>query len=127
MGYVTPGQIAQAKEWDLLTYLQRFDPQELVHFGGNTYCTRTHDSLKISNGKWHWFSRKIGGKTALDYLIKVQGFSFTEAVEALAGPNFSPTSGGPCHAEGAGTPEAGPSPIQPVRYPCCQLSSWAGH
>ena len=90
MGYVTPEQIAQAKEWDLLTYLQRFDPQELVHFGGNTYCTRTHDSLKISNGKWHWFSRKIGGKTALDYLIKVQGFSFTEAVEALAGPNFSP-------------------------------------
>ena len=46
--------------------------------------------MKISNGKWHWFSRKIGGKTALDYLIKVQGFSFTEAVEALAGPNFSP-------------------------------------
>ena len=40
--------------------------------------------MKISNGKWNWFSRKIGGKTALDYLIKVQGFSFTQAVEALA-------------------------------------------
>ena len=26
MGYVTPEQIAQAKEWDLLTYLQRYDP-----------------------------------------------------------------------------------------------------
>ncbi len=83
MGYVTPEQIAQAKEWDLLTYLQRYDPHQLVHVGGSTYCTREHDSLKISNGKWNWFSRKIGGKTALDYLIKVQGFSFTEAVEAL--------------------------------------------
>ena len=90
MGYVTPEQIAQAKEWDLLTYLQRYDPHQLVHVGGSTYCTREHDSLKISNGKWNWFSRKIGGKTALDYLIKVQGFSFTEAVEALTGPNFSP-------------------------------------
>ena len=124
MGYVTPEQIAQAKEWDLLTYLQRYDPHQLVHVGGSTYCTREHDSLKISNGKWNWFSRKIGGKTALDYLIKVQGFSFTEAVEALTGPNFSGTSS---QAEGAGTPEAGPSPIQPVCNPCCQLSSWAGH
>ena len=90
MGYVTPEQITQAKELDLLTYLQRYDPHELVHVSGNTYCTREHDSLKISNGKWNWFSRGIGGKTALDYLIKVQGFSFTQAVEALAGQNFSP-------------------------------------
>ena len=85
MGYVTPEQITQAKELDLLTYLQRFDPHALVHVSGNTYCTREHDSLKISNGKWNWFSRGIGGKTALDYLIKVQGFSFTQAVEALVG------------------------------------------
>lgn len=90
MGYVTPEQITQAKEIDLLTYLQRYDPNQLVHVGGSTYCTREHDSLKISNGKWNWFSRGVGGKTALDYLIKVQGFSFTQAVEALVGQNFSP-------------------------------------
>ena len=85
MGYVTPEQIAQAKELDLLTYLQRYAPHELVRIGGSTYCTREHDSLKISNGKWNWFSREIGGKTALDYLIKVQGFSFPQAVETLVG------------------------------------------
>ena len=90
MGYVTPEQIAQAKEIDLLTYLRDCDPYALVHVGGNTYCTREHDSLKISNGKWNWFSRGIGGRTALDYLIKVQGFSFTQAVEALAGQSLSP-------------------------------------
>ena len=90
MGYVTPEQIAKAKELDLLTYLQQYDPHQLVRVGGSTYCTREHDSLKISNGKWNWFSRGIGGKTALDYLIKVQGFSFTQAVEALVGKNFSP-------------------------------------
>lgn len=90
MGYVTPEQISKAKEIDLLTYLRSCDPHELVHVSGNTYCTREHDSLKISNGKWNWFSRGIGGKTALDYLIKVQGFSFTQAVEALVGQTFSP-------------------------------------
>ena len=89
MGYVTPEQITQAKELDLLTYLQRYDPHELVHVGGNTYCTREHDSLKISNGKWNWFSRGIGGKTALDYLIKVQGFLFTLATGARS-PKPSP-------------------------------------
>lgn len=85
MPYVTPKQIAQAKELDLLTYLQTYEPQELVHFSGDTYCTREHDSLKISNGKWHWFSRGIGGKTALDYLIKVKGYTFLQAVETILG------------------------------------------
>ena len=61
MGYVTREMIDRAKEMDLLTYLQTYEPQELVHFGGNTYCTREHDSLKISNGKWCWFSRGTGG------------------------------------------------------------------
>ena len=85
MGYVTPEQIAQAKEMDLLTYLRSYEPENLVHFSGNTYCTREHDSLKISNGKWNWFSQGIGGRTALDYLIKVQGIPFTQAVEILTG------------------------------------------
>ena len=83
MAYVTPEAIAQAKQMDLLTYLQNFDPQELVKESATSYCTREHDSLKISNGKWNWFSRRIGGRTALDYLIKVKGYSFTEAVEAI--------------------------------------------
>ena len=52
MPYYTKEQIAQARELDLLTYLQRYDPDELVHIGSGTYCTRSHDSLKISNGKW---------------------------------------------------------------------------
>ncbi|MEI3121025.1 MAG: hypothetical protein V8S86_08595 [Eubacteriales bacterium] len=94
MGYVTPEQIAQAKEWDLLTYLQRYDPHQLVHVGGSTYCTREHDSLKISNGKWNWFSRKIGGKTALDYLIKVQGFLYPGGRSPGGAEPLAPASGG---------------------------------
>ena len=85
MGYVTREMIDRAKEMDLLTYLQTYEPQELVHFGGSTYCTREHDSLKISNGKWCWFSRGIGGYSALDYLIKVKEMPFTQAVETIMG------------------------------------------
>lgn len=85
MGYVTPEEIRQAKQMDLLTYLQNYEPNELVRVAPNTYCTREHDSLKISNGKWCWFSRGIGGKTALDYLIKVQDYPFTQAVETILG------------------------------------------
>ena len=75
----------KAREMDLLTYLKSYEPQELVHFGGNTYCTREHDSLKISNGKWCWFSRGIGGYSALDYLIKVKEMPFMQAVETIMG------------------------------------------
>ena len=80
---VTKEQINRAKEWDLLTYLQAYEPQELKRCGPREYCTVTHDSLKISNGMWCWNSRGIGGRTALDYLIKVRGLSFVRAVETL--------------------------------------------
>lgn len=85
MPYVTPEQIERAKQMDLLTYLQYYEPQELVRFSGNVYTTRTHDSLKISNGKWCWWSRNIGGRSALDYLIKVRGMTLPEAVLQIDG------------------------------------------
>ena len=85
MPYIDPDVILQAKKMDLLTYLRNCEPHELVHVSGDTYSTRNHDSLKISNGKWCWWSKGIGGRSALDYLIKVNGFSFLEAVERIVG------------------------------------------
>ena len=80
--YVTESEIRAAKQIDLLTYLQTYEPHELVK-DGSGYHTRTHDSLKISNGMWHWFSRGIGGRTALDYLMHVKGMDFVPAVQLL--------------------------------------------
>lgn len=85
MPYIAPEVITEAKRMDLLTYLSEYEPEELVKFSSNTYTTKTHDSLKISNGKWMWWSRGFGGKSALDYLIKVRGMSFPKAVEAIMG------------------------------------------
>ena len=85
MPFIAPEVILEAKRMDLLTYLRNYEPHELVKFSGNTYTTRTHDSLKISNGKWMWWSRGIGGRNALDYLVKVRGMGFLEAVETIVG------------------------------------------
>ena len=71
MPYIPPEVLEQARQIDLLTYLQSCEPQELVRISGNNYTTRTHDSLKISNGKWMWWSQRIGGYNALDYLVTV--------------------------------------------------------
>lgn len=83
MPYVSNEMILKARQMDLLTFLQNYNPNELVRVSRNTYCTKEHDSLKISNGKWHWFSQNIGGVSALDYLVKVKGFDFIKAVEII--------------------------------------------
>lgn len=85
MSFVSKEQIDRAKRLDLLPYLQMYEPAELVRCSRNVYTTRTHDSLKISNGKWFWWSRGIGGRSALDYLIKVRGMSFPDAVLHIEG------------------------------------------
>lgn len=115
---VAKEQIAKAKEWDLLTYLQTFEPSELVRSGPHEYCTKTHDSLKISNGLWCWNSRRIGGRTALDYLIKVKEVPFVSAVETLCGYRAPPREK-PRPPERPKTftlPEAGVCPSSVVPY-----------
>ena len=71
--------IQKARQLDLLTYLQLQQPWELVPIGQNRYQTKTHDSLKIDHGKWYWWSRSIGGRSALDYLVAVEGWEFRKA------------------------------------------------
>lgn len=87
MPYIDPNEIERVKQIDLLTYLMSNNPDELIKKSAREYTTKTHDSLSISNGKWNWFSRGIGGKSALDYLIKVKDMSFLEAVRELMDAN----------------------------------------
>lgn len=85
MSFYTWLDVANARKMDLLTYLKFYEPNELKRVSRKVYTTRTHDSLKISNGRWMWWSRGIGGKSALDYLIKVKGMKFLDAVELILG------------------------------------------
>ena len=77
---VSKAEIERARELDLLTYLQTYEPHELVRISSAVYSIRSHDSLKISNGKWFQWSTGVGGVSALDYLVKVQGMDFVSAV-----------------------------------------------
>lgn len=83
MAYIHPDKLLELRSIELLSYLKRNDPTNLIRISRDVYCTREHDSLKISNGKWYWWSRGIGGASALDYLIKVKGYSFLEAANML--------------------------------------------
>lgn len=83
MKLFTQEQIKEVNEIDVLTYLMNYEPDELVKVGINNYTTKTHDSLKISNGMWYWFSRGIGGRTALSYLMNVKNLSFKTAMKIL--------------------------------------------
>ena len=85
MPQVSGDQIQRAKNVDILTYLLAHEPQSLRKSKGsaNEYYLAEHDSLKISNGKFHWFSRGVGGHSALDFLVKVRGIGFIDAVRHL--------------------------------------------
>lgn len=84
---IDPDVLERARQIDLLSYLRAYEPSNLIKVKGttNVYCTAEHDSLKISNGKWYWWSRGFGGYSALDYLMKVREYGFVKAVEILTG------------------------------------------
>ena len=83
MPYIDEKIINEVKKIDALTYVSDFESYDLKRCGKG-YSLKTHDSLKFSNGKWMWHSRGIGGRSALDFLIKVRGNSFIDAVKFLA-------------------------------------------
>ena len=81
--YIPKDVIEKARKIDLLTYFKRYNPNELVKVCEGTYKGKTHDSLIISNGLWYRFSTNDGGKSAIDYLIKVEGLTLQEAVKRI--------------------------------------------
>ena len=99
MTYYSTEEIIEARKMDLLTYLRTYEPGELVRVSGNIYSVRDHDSLKISNGKWMWWSQGIGGTSALDYIIKVRGIPFAKAVETILNKTESTNDSSLCVKE----------------------------
>lgn len=81
---ITKKDVARIRELDALSYFKNYVPDELVRNGrNNSYYLRSHDSLKLSNGMWYQWSTRIGGKSALDYLIKIEGWQFKDACRYL--------------------------------------------
>jgi hypothetical protein len=87
---VSREQIARAKGVGIADYILSHEPNNVTKHG-NEYRLRDHDSLTISNGKWCWHSREIGGTNVIDYLITVRGYSFVDAVRHLVGDEINIT------------------------------------
>ena len=85
---VTKDQIKAAKRITAMEFLRRHRPDQLEKDAARgEFHLKEHDSFKINErtSLWHWKSRDIGGRSALDYLIKVEGMDFMEAVRQLCG------------------------------------------
>ena len=90
--WVAPELIEKARQVDIITYLNRYEPGELVQIRGDVYTIRSHDSIKISikTGKWMRWATGDGGHTAIDYLVKVQGMTLQDAVRLLTADANTP-------------------------------------
>lgn len=91
MEYIDPERIRKAKEMDLLTYKQLYEPWDIIRTGNNSYKLKSEPALKLSNGKWCWWDHDaVGGKSALKYLETVQGMEWQEAVKRIEGVSGAP-------------------------------------
>jgi hypothetical protein len=88
-GGVSRKQIERAKAVPLLDYLLSHEGNNFKRVG-NAYYRRDpdHNSLEVSNNLWHWHSHGFGGDI-IDYLVKINGYSFVDAVRHLAGDDYS--------------------------------------
>lgn len=92
MSWVTEEEIEAARSMTAIEYLKRYESRRLKKASArNEYELIDHDSFKINEitGKWHWKSRDIGGISALNFLTKVDGMGFVEAVQLLSRENPS--------------------------------------
>lgn len=94
---VTEQEIAQAKQMNLYQYMQLCEPDNFKPEGPGQFRHKGHSSLTFAeDGSWTYFKTKATGRTALNYLIAVEGVSFVEAVREInriqggVRPSFQP-------------------------------------
>lgn len=119
---LSENQIKAARQVTLLDYLLRHEPDLVVRVGNAYRTPKGHSSLTISadGTKWHWFAGQVGGRSALDYLVKVEKLPFREAVERIHADAGLPPLNRPPPVEQPATsfvlPKAASSPDRVIRY-----------
>lgn len=86
MARIPDDVIKEINEINVLDYLLMTEPESIRKVNNDRFTLKDHDSMSISPSKnaFNWFSQGIGGKGALQYLTKVKGLHFREAVKELA-------------------------------------------
>lgn len=74
-----------ARSIDLIDFLERYKGFHFRPTIGEYRCTE-HTSLAVKSDRlsWYWHSKGIGGYGAIDFLMKIEGFDFKEALTLLA-------------------------------------------
>ena len=59
------------------------EPDNLVKVSSKSYSTKEHDSMRIDEVGWNWFSKGIGGRSAYSYLEIVKKLDFKSIMDIL--------------------------------------------
>jgi len=76
--------VEQARNADMLDFLGKHCGFTFTTKCGSYRC-KQHPSLAIKNDRhsFYWHSKAIGGYGAIDYLTKIEGMTFRQAVETF--------------------------------------------
>lgn len=87
MPWVTPEQSQQAKQVNTYDFLQTRYPETIKRTAPDEYRLVEHPSLIItpSNGKWDWKTQGFGGVDPVNFLVKVWGIKYPDAVLEVLG------------------------------------------
>ena len=85
-------QLDKAKNADLIAFLSAYMGLEFKR-AGKCYQCKQHSSLVIYSDRkgFVWNSQNISGGDTIDFLRKVEGKSFPEAVETIIGESAAVT------------------------------------
>lgn len=88
MAHLEEDIIERAKNTDMIALLESEEGFSFKStYGEREFKCIEHNSLVINGNRrrWYWNSRQVGGNNAIDYLVKIRGMNFRDAVLHLVG------------------------------------------
>lgn len=88
MAHLEEDIIERAKNTDMIAILESEEGFSFKStYGEREFKCIEHNSLVVNGNRrrWYWNSRQVGGNNAIDYLVKIRGMNFRDAVLHLVG------------------------------------------
>ena len=88
MAHLEEDIIERAKNTDMIALLESEEGFSFKStYGEREFKCIEHNSLVVNGNRrrWYWNSRQVGVNNAIDYLVKIRGMNFREAVLHLVG------------------------------------------
>lgn len=93
MAHLENDIIERAKNTDMIALLESEEGFSFKStYGEREFKCIEHNSLVVNGNRrrWYWNSRQVGGNNAIDYLVKIRGMNFRDAVLHLVGDREQP-------------------------------------